>query len=169
MSGRPRAAAGGGRGRRVLVIDDNAVDLMLYRRIVRRSGHFAEVHAFHYATEALDWLEAREAPAVDAILLDVNMPRMNGFEFLAAAAERLGPRFDACVVIMLTTSLDPADVERAKSFGAVVRGYVNKPLTLEALERVVALVDARCAKRQDAPGGGFLTIPDGADVAPADR
>ena len=154
-------AAGGdapARDRRVFVIDDNAVDLMLYRRIMERSGHFSEVLTFAYAAEALDWLDAHEDLPVDAILLDVNMPRMNGFEFLAAADERLGPRFDAYVVIMLTTSLDPDDVERARSFDAV-RGYVNKPLTVETLERVVALVDARCTAREaGADEPGFLTV-----------
>ena len=159
-SGDAPSGAGAARERRVLVIDDNAVDRMLYRRIMARSGYFRHVHAFGYATEALDWLDGNGELRVDAILLDVNMPRMNGFEFLAAADERLGERFDACVVIMLTTSLDPDDVERARTFGAV-RGYVNKPLTLETLERVVALVDARAEERERT--SGFLTaapLPD---------
>jgi CheY-like chemotaxis protein len=72
------------------------------------------------------------------IFLDINMPRMNGFEFLEAATERLGPEFAKIVVVMLTTSLIEKDRERAATF-PVVRRFINKPLTVEHLQDVAQL------------------------------
>ncbi len=69
------------------------------------------------------------------------MPRMNGFEFLEAAAERFGPQFAKVVVIMLTTSLNPGDRQRAEAF-EVVREFLNKPLTVEDVIEVGRLVRA---------------------------
>ena len=117
---------------RVMMVDDDQVDQMLYHRIIRRHADVEELVSFNYASDALDYLADEGNPRVDVIFLDVNMPRMTGFEFLEAATERLGPHFAGAVVVMLTTSLDPRDRERAARFD-VVRAYVNKPLVAEHL------------------------------------
>ena len=124
----------------VAVIDDSAIDLLLYRRILARSGRFGEILTFRGADEALAFLEDGASATVEVILLDINMPRMNGFEFLHQASERLGARFLACVVIMLTTSLDPTDIALSRTFEAV-RGYASKPLTVDTLEQVITLFE----------------------------
>ncbi|MEM6618880.1 MAG: response regulator [Pseudomonadota bacterium] len=123
----------------LMVIDDNEVDQMIYRRIIRRSKMVGQVMPFLYATEALEYLCRPDRTPVDAILLDINMPRMDGFEFLEAATKRLGDRFVQVVVVMLTTSLDPGDRARAAQF-PVVRNYFNKPLEEEHLSQLDALL-----------------------------
>jgi len=134
--------------RTVVVIDDNAIDLILYRRVIQRSGFFEKLLTFEYAEDALAHFERHPDEAVDAILLDINMPRMNGFEFLEHAERRLENLRGACVVIMLTTSLDPDDLARSHSFSSV-RGYVNKPLTIDSLRDIVALVRERVGRAKD--------------------
>lgn len=111
----------------LMVVDDNKVDQLIYRRIIRRSGLVGQVLQFLSAEEALLHLRRNERASVDAILLDINMPRMDGFEFLAAATEELGDSFTRMLIVMLTTSLDPSDEERASQF-SVVKKYLNKPL-----------------------------------------
>lgn len=123
----------------VMIIDDNAVDQELYGRLIKRSGLVATVLSFLSAEDALAHLVARADPAPDAILLDINMPRMDGFDFLEAAVASLGDQFAAVVIMMLTTSLDPRDVERAKRY-SVVKDYCDKPLTMAHLERLAALL-----------------------------
>jgi CheY-like chemotaxis protein len=122
----------------VMLIDDESFDQRLYRRLIARTGLFGEVMSFTYADEALAYLSARDSRRADVIFLDINMPRMNGFEFLEAATERLGPEFAKIVVVMLTTSLIEKDRERAATF-PVVRRFINKPLTVEHLQDVAQL------------------------------
>lgn len=122
----------------VMLIDDESFDQSLYRRLIARTGLVGEVMSFTYADEALAYLSAPDSRRADVIFLDINMPRMNGFEFLEAATEQLGPEFAKIVVVMLTTSLIEKDRERAAAF-PVVRCFINKPLTVEHLQEVAQL------------------------------
>lgn len=121
-----------------MMIDDNPIDQMLYKRIVARAGVVREVICFSDAEAALARLQATPDNLPDVILLDINMPKMDGFEFLEAVERIFGPDF-CVVVVMLTTSLDPKDLDRAKRFQAV-KDYLDKPLTVQKVQDLVALV-----------------------------
>lgn len=118
----------------LVMIDDNEVDQMIYRRIVERSGLVAELMQFTDPHEALDYLVGDPETCPDLILLDINMPGMDGFEFLDKATNMLGAKM-CPVFVMLTTSLDPRDEERARRF-EVVKDFLNKPLTVSTLEHI---------------------------------
>jgi len=113
-----------------MLIDDELLDQKIYQRVLKRSGIVDEIITFQYADEALEYLKSIEPKSIDVIFLDINMPRMNGFEFLESATDEIGEEFAGAVIVMLTTSLNPADQERAMSF-EVVRDFINKPLTEE--------------------------------------
>jgi CheY-like chemotaxis protein len=119
----------------IMLIDDNEIDQRLCKRLIDRSGFVGEFIGFLSAEEALEYLRDSDLPAVDAILLDVNMPRMDGFEFLEAATHELGDRFAKIVIMMLTTSLDPRDQERARRL-SVVNEFCHKPLEMKYLEKL---------------------------------
>ncbi|KIC18819.1 response regulator [Leisingera sp. ANG-Vp] len=125
--------------RLAILIDDEEIDQRQYLRTIKKSGLVEEVLVFTFADEALEHLKANPELEVDIIFLDINMPRMDGFEFLEAATQEIGGGFAKNVVIMLTTSLNPDDRERAKRFG-VVKEFFNKPLSVEHIEQVVKLV-----------------------------
>ena len=125
---------------RLMLIDDNALDQRLYQRVITRSGLVGETISFLWAEEALAHLTDPAQPPVDLVLLDINMPQMDGFEFLHAASDVAGPQF-APVVVMLTTSLNPDDYARAMAFDAV-RDFLNKPLTIQHLHRMADMLDA---------------------------
>ena len=128
----------------VLLVDDDAFDQRLYRRVMERSGLVRLVVSFQMADAALVWLRAEGPGTVDVIFLDINMPRMNGFEFLSAAGELFGAASLPPVVMMLTTSLDPRDRAQAMTFEAV-KAYISKPLTVGHLGEALSLVNARVA------------------------
>ncbi len=125
----------------LMLIDDSSFDQMIGRRITEKSGLVRNLLQFVDATEALDDLSDPSTRKPDLILLDVNMPKMDGFEFLEKATERFG--VDLCpIVVMLTTSLCPKDEERAKSH-KIVHDFLNKPLTQDHLRGLCDLVMQR--------------------------
>ncbi|RPE66538.1 response regulator receiver domain-containing protein [Pacificibacter maritimus] len=117
----------------VMTIDDDRVDQLLYKRIIKRSGIVDNVLSFQMAEDALDYLRRPNRDPIDVIFLDVNMPRMSGFDFLDAAVLEFGPAFTDCVVMMLTTSLDPVDVQRSKNY-SMIKEFLNKPMCAAQLE-----------------------------------
>ena len=123
----------------VMIVDDEELDQKLYRRVLERSGRVGRVIGFTYPDQALEYFEQPDHPTIDVLFLDINMPRMSGFEFLEAAIEKYGNDFAKMIVVMLTTSLDPADEERAKKF-FVVKDYINKPLLREHVKHVCSLL-----------------------------
>ena len=68
------------------------------------------------------------------IFLDIDMPLMDGFQFLDEFGNLSDKTQEKCSIIMLTSSISPADVNRSKKYD-YVRKYINKPLTLENLEK----------------------------------
>lgn len=117
-----------------MIIDDELIDQKLFRRVMQRSGRVGEIIAFQQPEDALAILKLEDRPTVDVIFLDISMPRMSGFEFLEKAAEILGPD-TVKTVVMLTTSSNPVDEERARTFD-MVKAYLNKPLTVQDVVRV---------------------------------
>lgn len=126
---------------RVLMVDDNENDLLFTRIALQRSGVDYEVHAFERAREALELLSTRPNHGIDLILLDINMPVMDGFAFLQAFEALPERQRGRAVVVMLSSSSDPADHSRAAGH-ACVRGFMSKPLDKQAAAGLIRLVTA---------------------------
>ncbi|MFN7724776.1 MAG: response regulator [Rubrivivax sp.] len=116
---------------RVMVVDDSEADRLFAQIMLERWAPGASVVGFESARAALVHLHA-PGHGVNLVLLDINMPGMDGWGFLAAceAAPALaeGPR-----VVMLTSSPDPADQQRAQAHDRVL-GFITKPLSRDALQ-----------------------------------
>ena len=114
----------------VLIVDDSESDITVAQGCYRRSKLDRELVVLTSGKALLDYLDAvlageSEMPAV--VLLDINMPGVDGFEALQRIRSR--PEFsDVPVILMLTNSDSPKDIERAKEFGA--DGFQVKPLRM---------------------------------------
>jgi CheY-like chemotaxis protein len=124
----------------VLLIDDSDPDLLYTEVVLSASGVAHRILPFGTAQEALDYLQQPDGHRVDLILLDINMPEMDGFEFLAAYGQLHETHKARAVVVMLTSSPDPDDKARAMAFSCV-KGYVVKPIDAASARGLVDLVD----------------------------
>ncbi len=122
---------------RALIVDDSSVMRKIVERALRQAGlDSLVVHEAGSGTEGLDLLKAKK---VDLILSDINMPSMDGLEFLRQIrAQNLAP---GVPVVMITTESSEDHVKQAILAGA--QGYIRKPFTAEQVkERVLPLVHA---------------------------
>lgn len=119
----------------VMVVDDSEADQFICEYTLKKYNPDIVIMSAFDGQEALDMLEAAETrPQV--IFLDINMPRMNGHEFLAKYTT-LYEADNASVVVMLTSSDQTKDVERSMAYEAVM-DYFIKPLSEED---IVSLCD----------------------------
>ncbi|MEQ6202680.1 response regulator [Sulfitobacter sp. HNIBRBA2951] len=121
--------------KRILLVDDDTVTNMLHQRVIAKSGLVEVIDVATDGQEALDILNAdltAHRPLPELIFLDINMPGMGGFEFLEQYP-KLNVEADAqLIIVMLSTSLLPADHWRAEA-DPNVHSFCDKPLRLENL------------------------------------
>jgi CheY-like chemotaxis protein len=121
-----------------MILDDDNICNFINTRIAQTSGFFKEIHSVFSGNDALANLDdvskgTTEAP--DIILLDLNMPVMNGFEFIDKVQHMKLPNKESVSIVILTSSDNDVDKKNAASLG--IRHYIQKPLTLKNLQSVV--------------------------------
>lgn len=125
--------------RSIILIDDDPIANMISTRIIERNFTL-KVAAFTNATEALQLLKEGQHsgpesfPAV--IFLDINMPHMDGWEFLEEFQKLQTDVLTKCRVIMLTSSIDREDIQKSKTYHCV-NDFISKPLTQDKLRTVL--------------------------------
>lgn len=120
-----------------IVIDDSKLDCFIAEKIIQNTGRSESVKSFMAASEALEYI--RQAPPTDKktiLLVDIQMPLMNGFEFLEAFETIPERNRNNFIVNLLSSSINEKDKIQAQSFKSVHQ-FLNKPLTRNALESVL--------------------------------
>jgi CheY-like chemotaxis protein len=122
----------------VLLIDDDEPTNFIHKKIIQGTDLVEAIHIAHSGQEALNFLSRKdnEKPIPDLIFLDINMPAMDGWEFLAQYKMLTNTATEKIIIVMLTTSLNPDDEMKAAAIKEVY-GYKNKPLTRLMLEEIV--------------------------------
>ena len=116
----------------VAIVDDDRFDRVSAKRAVKRNWPEAEVLEFPYASSMLDHLRTPGHQSIDLILLDINMPVMDGFQF-ADAYSNLFPEIRKNTrIVMMSNSIDPGDSMRAAKHPSVQK-LVTKPVRPAAL------------------------------------
>lgn len=116
----------------ILLVEDDVIDAMTVRRAFKELNLKNPLTHVTNGEEALDYLQKAE-PLPCVILLDLNMPRMNGVEFIRAA--KADPALKSIPIIVLTTSRDHSDV--TDSYSLSVAGYIVKPVDYGGFVEVV--------------------------------
>lgn len=127
----------------ILLVDDDHVDVMNVQRAFKKNNISNPLHVAGNGIEALDLLRGSEGrpkiiPTPRIILLDINMPKMNGIEFLKEL--RNDPYLKSISVFMMTTSND--DKDKFEAYNLNVAGYIVKPVSFEKFVHAVSVLNS---------------------------
>ena len=116
----------------ILVVDDSAAIRKILQRVLRQTG--MAIREIHEAGDGQQALEVLKAQKVQLVLTDINMPKMDGLQLLAAL--KASAEWAPIPVVMITTEGGEARVAEAVKLGAV--GYVRKPFTADQIKEKLA-------------------------------
>jgi len=129
---------------KVLCIDDDQITLVLCDMVIKKAAFAKEVITANNGKEGLAWFSAlfsknntsqdKEPPQV--IFLDLNMPVMNGWDFLEDYLMKYSDRLPNTKVVIVSSTVNPEDFSRANRYDIVI-DFINKPLTTEGLEELM--------------------------------
>ena len=126
----------------VFLVDDNEVDLFVQKRFIEMKKFAGNILTFSSPSKALEALITNPNQVPGIIFLDLNMPLLNGFEFLERLRESSQELFNRLRVVVLTSSNSQLDRDRAFSFGNVIQ-FMPKPLTAQSLDELLTNLDRR--------------------------
>lgn len=129
----------------VFCIDDDQITLTLCELVIKKANFAAEVLVAKNGKEGLSFfsnyftrikkgLPKENAPKI--IFLDLNMPIMNGWEFLEDFLMKYADRLPSTKVVILSSTVNPEDFSKANQFEIVI-DFINKPLTVDGLEELM--------------------------------
>ncbi|MFW5700687.1 MAG: response regulator [Cyclobacteriaceae bacterium] len=126
----------------VMLIDDNEIDNLINQKMIEAANITEHIFTHTGARSAIEFLRNIEkiskiAKEVlpDVIFLDIDMPLMDGFQFLDEFEKLNDDTKKKCKIVMLTSSINPQDVNKSKKY-SYVKKYINKPLSQENLEKL---------------------------------
>lgn len=127
----------------ILLVEDDSVDVMNVQRAFKKNNITNPLHIAFNGVEALNMLRGTNGkpklnPTPRIILLDINMPKMNGLEFLREL--RMDPELKSISVFVMTTSND--DQDKIEAYNLNVAGYILKPLSFEKFVNAVAVLSS---------------------------
>lgn len=127
--------------KKLLLVEDDPITQMLERIILSNAGFCQETVSLDNGQAAKDWLDQALSKGEDKknllelIFLDLNMPMLDGWEFLKIFEEKYAQQFPITKVIILSSTVNPLDWEKSKQHDLVI-GFEKKPLSIEALDRL---------------------------------
>lgn len=127
----------------VMLVDDNEIDNLINQKMIEASGICEHIFVHSGAKSAIEFLKNIEKLIKgnvnlylpELLFLDIDMPLMDGFQFLDEFEKLSEVIKNHCKVVMLTSSLNPQDMTKAKKNLNVLK-YLNKPLTQDSIKKL---------------------------------
>ena len=122
-----------------IVIDDSKLDCFIAEKIIKNTGNSESIKSFLQATEALDYIKSipQDEHSRTIILVDIQMPVMNGFEFVEAFEKLPADLIKNYTIFIISSSINENDQSRVHNYFSV-KQFLNKPLTSNNLAVLLA-------------------------------
>ncbi|WP_396169850.1 response regulator [Flavobacterium sp.] len=121
----------------ILFIDDDLITLMLCKMVISKASFSKEIATAKNGEDALKYFDTLKSTQStnkpQLIFLDLNMPVMNGWEFLDSFNTEKYSEFHDTKIVILSSTIDPADLERSKKYPSVI-DFLSKPISKEMLD-----------------------------------
>lgn len=119
-----------------ILIDDDPIINLVHKKVIKKNDLEAEVTDFISGKKALQYLKSNNDEQSNIVLLDINMPEMNDFEFLDELLKNKGINYSKLNIFILTSSLNVKDKELATKY-SILKGYLEKPLDIANLQQLI--------------------------------
>lgn len=126
-----------------IVIDDSKLDCFIAEKIIQTSGKSKAIKVFVQASEALEYIKSLALPGDEhtVMFVDIQMPVMNGFEFVEAFNMLSDDIKKDYSIYMLSSSINENDIAKVRSM-PIVKQFINKPLTIDAVKQIFETSEA---------------------------
>lgn len=118
----------------IILVDDDPINNLINKRLITKLDISDTVEEYLDAEKAIEHIKSLKKKDKVLILLDINMPVMNGWDFLNFYTDKFNDRDDK--IVMLSSSIEAQDRQRAFGY-AVVDGFLEKPLTREKMKSIL--------------------------------
>lgn len=123
---------------KILIIDDNTIDQIVTKQLLKKTLGITEISTANNGKQGIQWLRNNKRSFEESliILLDAKMPEMDGFEFLSEYEILPEELKKETQIFMLSSTLDPNDITRAKS-NKYVKRLLSKPLPIKEFSEII--------------------------------
>lgn len=123
-----------------IVVDDSKLDCFIAEKIIKNTGRVQNCNVFQQAGDALEFINSQTPDGTkNIVFVDIQMPVMNGFEFVEAFEALPSEKIQNHNIYMLSSSINENDIAKVKGYSSVKK-FLNKPLTNDTISTVLSEV-----------------------------